>query len=132
IIFAFGHRRHAAHRWQPFSGAATGTRQSPSARSGRKGLGNQDKLVGDQPLTPERAEEITKTMDRADVPPGFPPTDAGFTPGVAAGYRRGERRRHRGSGGGSLQAAAPHNGQCDVTADGSGTRQTPTPPTAPP
>jgi hypothetical protein len=50
----------------------------------------QDKLVGDQPLTPERAEEITKTMDRADVPPGFPPTDAGFTPGVAAGYRRGE------------------------------------------
>jgi hypothetical protein len=50
----------------------------------------QDKLVGDQPLTPERAEEITKTMDRADIPPGFPPTDAGFTPGVAAGYRRGE------------------------------------------
>ena len=25
----------------------------------------QDKLVGDQPLTPERAEEITKTMDRS-------------------------------------------------------------------
>jgi hypothetical protein len=25
----------------------------------------QDKLVGDQPLTPERAEEIAKTMDRA-------------------------------------------------------------------
>jgi hypothetical protein len=24
----------------------------------------QDKLVGDQPLTPERAEEIAKTMDR--------------------------------------------------------------------
>jgi hypothetical protein len=24
----------------------------------------QDKLVGDQPLMPERAEEITKTMDR--------------------------------------------------------------------
>jgi hypothetical protein len=24
----------------------------------------QDKLVGDQPLTPERSEEITKTMDR--------------------------------------------------------------------
>jgi hypothetical protein len=24
----------------------------------------QDKLVGDQPLTPERADEITKTMDR--------------------------------------------------------------------
>jgi hypothetical protein len=24
----------------------------------------QDKLVGGQPLTPERAEEITKTMDR--------------------------------------------------------------------
>ena len=25
----------------------------------------QDKLVSDQPLTPERAEEITKTMDRS-------------------------------------------------------------------
>jgi hypothetical protein len=25
----------------------------------------QDKLVGDQPLTPERADEITKTMDRS-------------------------------------------------------------------
>ena len=25
----------------------------------------QDKLVGDQPITPERAEEIAKTMDRA-------------------------------------------------------------------
>ena len=25
----------------------------------------QDKLVGDQPLTPERAEEIAKSMDRA-------------------------------------------------------------------
>jgi len=25
----------------------------------------QDKLVGDQPLTPERAEEVTKTMDRS-------------------------------------------------------------------
>jgi hypothetical protein len=25
----------------------------------------QDKLVGDQPLTPERAEEIAKTMDRS-------------------------------------------------------------------
>jgi hypothetical protein len=25
----------------------------------------QDKLVGDQPLTPERTEEIVKTMDRA-------------------------------------------------------------------
>ena len=25
----------------------------------------QDKLVGDQPLTSERAEEITKTMDRS-------------------------------------------------------------------
>jgi hypothetical protein len=24
----------------------------------------QDKLVGHQPLTPERADEITKTMDR--------------------------------------------------------------------
>ena len=38
----------------------------------------QDKLVGDQPLTPERAEEIAKTMVEADVPPGSPPTDAGF------------------------------------------------------
>ena len=25
----------------------------------------QDKLIGDQPLTPERAEEIAKTMDRS-------------------------------------------------------------------
>jgi hypothetical protein len=25
----------------------------------------QNKLVGDQPLTPERADEITKTMDQA-------------------------------------------------------------------
>ena len=25
----------------------------------------QDKLVGDQPLTPERAEEMAKTMDRS-------------------------------------------------------------------
>ena len=25
----------------------------------------QEKLVGDQPLTPERAEEIAKTMDRS-------------------------------------------------------------------
>ena len=25
----------------------------------------QDKLVGDQPLTPERAEEVGKTMDRS-------------------------------------------------------------------
>jgi hypothetical protein len=25
----------------------------------------QDKLVSDQPLTPERAEEIAKTMDRS-------------------------------------------------------------------
>jgi len=37
----------------------------------------QDKLVGDQPLTPERAEEIAKTMIGADVPPDSPPTDAG-------------------------------------------------------
>src|SRR5262245_43070602 len=39
----------------------------------------QDKLVGNQPLTPERAEEIAKTMDQTgcDVPPGSPPTDAG-------------------------------------------------------
>src|SRR5215510_9626699 len=33
----------------------------------------QDKLVGDQPLTPERAEEITKTIDRSGVPPGSRP-----------------------------------------------------------
>src|SRR5215475_10424755 len=33
----------------------------------------QDKLVGDQPLTPERAEEIAKTMDRSGVPPGSRP-----------------------------------------------------------
>ena len=25
----------------------------------------QDKLIGEQPLTPERAEEIAKTMDRS-------------------------------------------------------------------
>jgi hypothetical protein len=34
----------------------------------------QDKLAGNQPLTPEHAEEIAKTMDRTDVPPGSPPT----------------------------------------------------------
>src|SRR5215475_1331683 len=60
----------------------------------------------------------------ADAPPGSPPTDAGFPPGVAASYRRGEslsrgfsivkteaplRRGQRGSDGGSLQGA-------DVTA----------------
>jgi hypothetical protein len=34
----------------------------------------QDKLVGDQPLTPERAEEIAKTMDRNGC---SAPSDAG-------------------------------------------------------
>src|SRR5215472_10200018 len=29
----------------------------------------QDNLVGDQPITPERAEEIAKTMDRAGTRP---------------------------------------------------------------
>ena len=37
----------------------------------------QDKLVGGQPLTPERAEEITKIMDQAGcsarLPRGGPP-----------------------------------------------------------
>jgi hypothetical protein len=37
----------------------------------------QDKLVGDQPLTPERAEEIAKTMDRTGCAARLPPTDAG-------------------------------------------------------
>ena len=32
----------------------------------------QDKLVGDQPLTPERADEITKTMDRTGCTAGLP------------------------------------------------------------
>ena len=32
----------------------------------------QDKLVGDQPLTPERAEEIAKTMDRSGCTARFP------------------------------------------------------------
>src|SRR5256885_16941333 len=56
-------------------------------------------------------------------------------PGVAASYRRGESlsrgfsileaeapmpRGQRGSDGGSLQGAASHNGQCDVTAGGGG------------
>ena len=32
----------------------------------------QDKLVGDQPLTPERAEEIAKTMNRSGCTARFP------------------------------------------------------------
>ena len=37
-------------------------KQVKRAQEGRQ---LQDKLVGDQPLTPERAEEIAKTMDRS-------------------------------------------------------------------
>jgi hypothetical protein len=33
----------------------------------------QDKLVGDQPLTPKRGEEIASTMAAADVLPDFRP-----------------------------------------------------------
>ena len=32
----------------------------------------QDKLVGDKPLTPERTEEIAKTMDRNGCTARFP------------------------------------------------------------
>jgi hypothetical protein len=32
----------------------------------------QDKLVGNQPLTPERAEEIAKTMNRSGCTARFP------------------------------------------------------------
>jgi hypothetical protein len=32
----------------------------------------QDKLVGDKPLTPERTEEIAKTMDRSGCTARFP------------------------------------------------------------
>jgi hypothetical protein len=35
----------------------------------------QDKLVGDQPLTPERSEEITKTMAGAGCTARLPSTD---------------------------------------------------------
>ena len=45
----------------------------------------QDKLVGDQPLTPERGEEIFNTMARAGCTAGLPPTDTGVPrpPGAA-------------------------------------------------
>jgi hypothetical protein len=37
----------------------------------------QDKLVGDQPLTPERGEEITNTMAGAGCTARLPSADAG-------------------------------------------------------
>ena len=37
----------------------------------------QDKLVSDQPLTPERGEEITNTMAGAGCTARLPPSDAG-------------------------------------------------------
>jgi hypothetical protein len=33
----------------------------------------QDKLVGDQPLTPQRADEISKTLDQAGCTAHFQP-----------------------------------------------------------
>ena len=40
----------------------------------------QDKLVGDQPLTPERGEEIANTMARAGCTARLPFADAGVPP----------------------------------------------------
>ena len=40
----------------------------------------QDKLVGDQPLTPERGEEITNTMKGAGCTARLPSADAGVPP----------------------------------------------------
>ena len=40
----------------------------------------QDKLVSDQPLTPERSEEITKTMTGAGCTARLPSADAGVPP----------------------------------------------------
>ena len=49
----------------------------------------QDKLVGDQPLTAERAEELTKTMDRTMYRPAPRPTDAGVSDAVGSSRGRG-------------------------------------------
>ena len=43
----------------------------------------QDKLVGNQPLTPERAEEIAKTMNRSGCTARFPLPDAGVFPAAS-------------------------------------------------
>jgi hypothetical protein len=40
----------------------------------------QDKLIGDQPLTPQRGEEITNTMAGAGCTARFPSADAGVPP----------------------------------------------------
>ena len=40
----------------------------------------QDKLVGDQSLTPERREEIANTMEGAGCAARFPSADAGVPP----------------------------------------------------
>ena len=40
----------------------------------------QDKLVGDQPLTPERSEEITNIMAGAGCRAWLPSADAGVPP----------------------------------------------------
>ena len=40
----------------------------------------QDKLVGDQPLTPERSEEIANTMAGAGCTARLPSADAGVLP----------------------------------------------------
>jgi siroheme synthase len=40
----------------------------------------QDKLVGGQPLTPERGEEIAKTLNRTGCTARLPARDAGVSP----------------------------------------------------
>ena len=40
----------------------------------------QEKLVGDQPLTPERGEEIANTMEGAGCTARLPSADAGVPP----------------------------------------------------
>jgi hypothetical protein len=40
----------------------------------------QHKLIGDQPLTPQRGEEITNTMAGAGCTARFPSADAGVPP----------------------------------------------------
>ena len=44
----------------------------------------QDKLVGDQPLTPERGEEIANTMAVAGCTARLPSADAGVPPRFSA------------------------------------------------
>ena len=44
----------------------------------------QDKLVGDQPLTPERGEEIANTMAGAGCTARLPSADAGVPPRLPA------------------------------------------------